>query len=111
MELWLHFKQDAIDRQVKNNVEDIMVLIKRMDDTQRSVEDSSNTMRLAKAKIDELGKFKRSAETLRSDIVQLLEERLDGVRRDIRVVLRSLVRRFTAEPFKEYGKNTFTGYK
>ena len=29
----------------------------------------------------------------------------------IRVVLTSLVRRFTVEPFKEYGKNTFTGYK
>ena len=27
------------------------------------------------------------------------------------VVLRSLVRRFTVEPFKEYGKNSFTGPK
>ena len=27
------------------------------------------------------------------------------------VVLRSLVRRFTVEPFKEYGKNSFTGSK
>ena len=36
---------------------------------------------------------------------------LPGRQGEHREVLRSLVRRFTVEPFKEYGKNTFTGYK